>query len=613
MKNRASLSAVTVVLSTMLLSACNKDSASDEQANHTVTGTVSGLEGRVVLNYNDQQLVINESGEFSLPATFVHSTTLTLSLTETPFRQSCQLANELLTVNQNITNLDITCQAQGSLSGTVKNYYDGTPIAGATIRLQTQDMAGQLVDVVTTDESGQFSISGTGTSDRFVVNVAADAYAAFATIYSNETEQDVTLNTVLVRNVDSTVDFDNSTASTVSVNGLAVVELPARSLVKQSGDTPEGMITASVTFVDPSSDPGIMPGNYETNSAQNGVQYIESFGAINITFSDAANNDLQLMDGQLATIRIPLASSVAPANAPETIPLYYFNEETGYWVEEGEAVLSQVNNAYVYVGSVAHFTYWNADRVYESVNITGCVEDGQGGRVTNASVRSQGKTYIGSAEVATDLQGNFSLPARQNAQVLVSAVSGATSNTMVVSTDEEDVALAECLVLSPDAVTIKLSWEQDPEDLDSHFFGPLGDEQGEFHVYFGERTAESNGAVIHLDVDDVDSFGPEIVSISRFATPGSYYYYVHRFSGISDIKSSPARVEVEIDGETTIFNPENASGSVTDNWSVFEIQVGSDLKPTLVATQRFEETLHGNDFNMFSVQRKSSPISKYHQ
>jgi hypothetical protein len=57
--------------------------------------------------------------------------------------------------------------------------------------------------------------------------------------------------------------------------------------------------------------------------------------------------------------------SVFSPTAPDTIKLWYFDEEVGYWKEDGEAV--KVGNKYI--GEVTHFTWWNCDVPFDSVNL----------------------------------------------------------------------------------------------------------------------------------------------------------------------------------------------------------------------------------------------------
>ena len=53
------------------------------------------------------------------------------------------------------------------------------------------------------------------------------------------------------------------------------------------------------------------------------------------------------------------------AGAPNEIPLWYFDEDNGYWIEEGSATLQGTK----YVGTVSHFSFWNYDIPTEYVNI----------------------------------------------------------------------------------------------------------------------------------------------------------------------------------------------------------------------------------------------------
>ena len=155
---------------------------------------------------------------------------------------------------------------------------------------------------------------------------------------------------------------------------------------------------------------------------------------------------------------------------------------------------------------------------------------------------------------------------------------------------EHGVASTQAPEVSPTAATIRLTWGADPSDLDSHLWGPTEDGDT-FHVFYGNPSIRSRDATFQLGWDDTTSFGPEVLTISSFPIEGTYQYGVHRFDGTGSILDSPARVELNLGGEVTIFSPAAASGAVTDTWAVFNIEVGSDLSLRIVEVQRFVDGL----------------------
>lgn len=491
-------------------------------------------------------------------------------------------------------------EAAFTVSGTAVDFYTGERVDRASI-----SVAGVINDVntelgeTTTNGNGQFSFSYDVIPTRLVITGESDEYGEYSIIIQNDDQESrVAAGNLALQPVDVDADFDPTTDSTIELNNTAVIELTANSLVDSNGNAPEGDVSGRLTIIDPSNDPSLMPGNYQTINDQGGISLIESFGAISAVFEDSTGQELNLAENQTATIRIPLASGVNPNTADATIPLFYFDETTGFWVEEGTATLTQLaNNTYVYEGTVSHFTVWNADKVYETININGCIVNEAGEPVGNANVTSQGVDYIGSANTTSTTDGLFSLPARFNSEVLVSARNGAISNTLEVNTGNTDADITNnCLVLSPDAVNISLTWGEHPDDLDSHLFGPANAEGTEqFHVYYGNHPVTVNGVVMDLDVDDTNSFGPEVISIPRFPYPGTYQYLVHKYSGESDIVSSPARVKLTIGEEETFFSPTEATNQLTEEWAVFNIEVDANLNPTVVSVQNFVEGIVEGD------------------
>lgn len=235
------------------------------------------------------------------------------------------------------------------------------------------------------------------------------------------------------------------------------MELGANAFVLPDGTVYSGDVDAEITIVDPTSDPSVMPGGYEAVGADGTEGLMESWGAITANFESESGENLQLGQGQIATIRIPLAQGRAAATSPATIPLFYYDDQEGVWREEGAATLVTENGISFYQGTVEHFTTWNADYLYESVDVIGRVVDESGDPVADALVTSQGQDYIGSSSVRTANDGTFHLPVRPNSDVLIAASRNGLSNTTSISVGDTDFELGNDIVLSEAAVSITLT------------------------------------------------------------------------------------------------------------------------------------------------------------
>lgn len=323
---------------------------------------------------------------------------------------------------------------KGSVAGRVLASADSAPLAGATVS------AGALSTQTAAD--GSFTLPDVPASPHAVLRVQAEGYVdglVATPVVKGQVRRAVAR---LVREA-AAVSFDAAAAGVVTAAGSpARVELPALSLVDAtSGAAASGTVQASVTPIDPAADPLAMPGDY---TVADGAR-IESFGAIKVRLRDAAGNALQLKAGSRATIRIPLASRTA--NPPASIPLYYFDESAGRWVQEGEATLKGSAPGRYYEGQVSHFTYWNADQLQDTIYVNGCVATPAGQRVADALVTSQGLDYSGTAFDSTDAQGRFRVAIRKGGRASVWAELDRSSNTVVAGPAQSDITLPECLVI----------------------------------------------------------------------------------------------------------------------------------------------------------------------
>jgi len=93
-------------------------------------------------------------------------------------------------------------------------------------------------------------------------------------------------------------------------------------------------------------------------------------------------------------------------------------------------------------------------------------------------------------------------------------------------------------------VRFVLQWGQKPRDLDLHLVGE------DFHISYRNMRVAYQKA--RLDRDDVDSFGPETITLEKIILSNKYDLYVHNYSGESTIDEQ-AEVSVYKDNQLDRF------------------------------------------------------------
>lgn len=431
------------------------------------------------------------------------------------------------------------------------------------------------------DENGDatLSIQDINITERLSVVGDAGGFSGSA-IALNEGQLSL-VNNLLLQPVHNTLEFDPTVESLLAVDETVLVELPANSLIRNDGSAVTGTVTAELTIINPAIDVNLMPGDMITTDENGEFKPIESFGAITVTFEDSEGAALNLAENTQAKINIP-----AVGELEQTVPLYYFDKITGLWVKEGEAELISNSEGVFYTGMVSHFTTWNADRIYDTVFVNGCVVDSELNRVAGAQLFSEGRDYIGSSTARTDEEGMFSIPVKMNSEVLISTSAGVQSRTFSIFTSDVDEDIAECVQLTEAFTKIKLNWGETPSDLDSHLWGPQDNEGNQFHIYYANKQASVNDVVMFLDVDDTSSYGPEVISIPEFALPGTYTYKVDNFSESPEIDPQTAKVELLINNQRYVFTPPEQG--MDNSWYVFDIIVSDTGNFEVVEVNTYE-------------------------
>lgn len=188
--------------------------------------------------------------------------------------------------------------------------------------------------------------------------------------------------------------FSASTGGTVSTPDGLQVTLPAEGIMRQNGTAYTGNVQVAAAWVDPSSEdiPDLMIGDLSGRGLDGEIVTLFTYGMANIELLDDAGNELQVRDGVMAELSYPVPDARL-ASAPQTIPLWSYDEEQGTWIEESFARLEGNR----YVGDVAHFSSWNVDVKTDPISISGCVMQQQGAR----QISARAQIFICSEQIGT--------------------------------------------------------------------------------------------------------------------------------------------------------------------------------------------------------------------
>lgn len=204
-------------------------------------------------------------------------------------------------------------------------------------------------------------------------------------------------------------------------------------------------------------------------------------------------------------------------------------------------------------------------------------------QVLSATVKDQ---RISGAEVLLQKNGAQTIVGRTDARgnvILNAPFADDNGATVIIKKEGYSTLVAKCpcnsltYAISPnmqnlDGMRMVLSWGSEPSDLDAHLA------YGSNHIYWDHKE----GSNANLDVDDIDSYGPETITIDQMNTGQEYVFSVHDFSDINNpntnrLSKSQAKVFVYIGSSLvrTYYVPANMQGNL---WTVFKINANGEMQ-----------------------------------
>lgn len=273
------------------------------------------------------------------------------------------------------------------VTGTETTVVTGTQTGDASVRFfgAITDPAGQpIADVTvsaganntTTDEKGLWALTANVVQTKGHVTFTHPSYVSSSrTVYArdgNTYEVDAQLlSRTLVQSLNA------ATGGVVSVaNSEASITFGPSAFAKTDG-TPvaSGTVTVVAHYLDPTLPetylqmPGRLLGRPTNAANAEERRALITYGMLAVELYNSNGESLNLADGQTALLNFPVPAEIR-SQAPDEIPLWFFDEAEALWVEEGSATLIDGDH---YEGEVSHFTFWNCDIPVETVTLCGRV------------------------------------------------------------------------------------------------------------------------------------------------------------------------------------------------------------------------------------------------
>ena len=256
----------------------------------------------------------------------------------------------------------------------------------------------------TSDENGFYTLSDLTISEETVVNFEKEGYLLGSTQIKLKSFSGANTNYLeyLMHAHNDQWDY----ASTGKITDAHIMIDASVSYHDSNGKSYIGTNTAELTYLDIISGEGkaVFPSAFQGINSNGTMVQFDSYGLISISLKDSNGNSLSLADGETATLRFDAISSL---DKPDTLPLWYYDYEQGFWFEEGYAQLQEDGT---YQGEISHLGTWSLNKPLEEEPgiYRGRIVHTDGTPAQNIRIHAIGDNWS-SSDLSTDEDGLFEI------------------------------------------------------------------------------------------------------------------------------------------------------------------------------------------------------------
>ncbi len=368
---------------------------------------------------------------------------------------SCQNDDDIINENPNpspVTNVLDNYNPEvelieASIIGFVVDEMD-QPIVGAFVQLNNY--------ITTTDDFGHFFLTDQMMNAKGTY-IAVEKEGYFAGGRCLLPSADAT-NRVKVQLLTKNFEhnFVAQEGGDVNLSDGAAVSFESNSIVDESGNVYNGTVKVAAKWLDPTALETFdqMPGDLFGLSGTGEDVVLSTYGMISVELEGEAGEKLNISEGNTATISMPVPLSLQET-APDQIPLWYFDEEYGIWVEESVATFENGH----YVGKVSHFSFWNYDVPKDYINLSLTLKsltqnDDEGNPIVNSLVLIT-SSNVGSGSGYTDNNGHVNgfVPVNEELTLDVFDICGSIMYTQTIGPFTDDTNLGTIALNDLNSIT----------------------------------------------------------------------------------------------------------------------------------------------------------------
>jgi hypothetical protein len=251
---------------------------------------------------------------------------------------------------------------------------NGQPASGVTVRVGSK--------TVITDAKGYFRVVNAGISKNASLVTAEKSgyFKAYRSFIATSGANHVSMK-LIKKELAGTIAAGGGE---ITLSNGAKVALPANAVVKAAGGSYSGAVNVYAAYIDPAAGDisETVPGSFMADDGNNKRVTLASYGMMAVELESASGEKLQIATDKTATLTMPIPLSIQ-SSAPATISLWYVDEQTGIWKEEGTAAKSGTQ----YIGQVKHFSFWNCDVSMQAINLSMTIKNNEGAPLVHVPVR----------------------------------------------------------------------------------------------------------------------------------------------------------------------------------------------------------------------------------